>query len=135
MSTIKLTIYRRNPETKRREVDRIATAETVFLPFGPVQDLIEAIDVEQIQTTLHGDDKDAKSALVASLAPVVMGTMKEIVPILMDTFPDVSEDEIRLCDTAEICRVVVDMLTFAVTKMFSRSAKKNMMNVSQRNAL
>ena len=124
MSTISLNIYRRNPETKRRELDRVVTAETAFLPFGPVQDLLEAIDIETVVGLLKGQKVEDKTAVATSLAPAIMSATKEITPILLDTFPDVTEEEIRMCDTGEICRVVVDILAMAVKTMFAKSAKK-----------
>lgn len=123
MSTISLNIYRRN-EKRRRELDRVETAETAFIPFGPVQDILEAVDVETVVGLMNGKNPDNKAAVVLSLAPAVMGAMKEITPILLDTFPNVTEDEIRMCDTKDICRVVVELLSLAVTTAFSSTAKK-----------
>lgn len=124
MSTISLNIYRRNPESKRRELDRTVTAETAFLPFGPVQDILEAIDIETVVGLMSGKEVEDKTAIVTAMAPAIMGAMKEITPILLDTFPDVAEEEIRMCDTGEICRVVVEILAMAVKTMFASSAKK-----------
>lgn len=123
MSSISLTIYRRNSETKRKEVDRVVSAETAFIPFGPVQDLLEVIDIETIADMLDGKEVD-KAAFVTALAPAILGLMKEITPILLDTFPDVTEEELRMCDTGEIVRAVIGMLTLAVSTMFAKSAKK-----------
>jgi hypothetical protein len=123
MSEIKLNIYRRDPETKRRVIDRVVTAETAFIPFGPVQDIMEAIDVEAVIEMMSGKEVD-KAAIVTALAPAIMGAMKEITPILLDTFQDVTEDEIRMCDTAEICRVIIDILAMAVGTMFAKAKKK-----------
>lgn len=124
MSQIKLTIYRRNPETKKKEFVRVATAETAFLPFGPVQDIMEAIDVESVIKLMNGQEVENKNDIAMSMAPAIVGAMKEITPILMDTFEDVTEDELRNCDTGEICRVVVEILAMAVKTMFSARAKK-----------
>lgn len=134
MSTISLSIYRRNPETKRRELDRVETAETAFLPFGPVQDILEAIDIETVVGLMAGKEIEDKTAVVTALAPAIMGAMKEITPILLDTFPGATEEEIRMCDTGEICRVVVDILAMAVKTIFANGAKKNKV-VSMRAAL
>lgn len=124
MSQITLNIYRRNPETKRRELDRVATAETVFLPFGPVQDLLEAVDIDTVVALMNGQQIEDKAAVVKAIAPAIVGAMKEITPILMDVFPDVAEEEIRQCDTGEICRVVVSILAMAVKTMFGSAKKK-----------
>lgn len=124
MSQITLNIYRRNPETKRRELARVATAETVFIPFGPVQDILEAIDIDTVVGVMNGQEVEDKNAVVQAVAPAIVGAMKEITPILMDVFPDVTEEEIRMCDTAEICRVVLAVLTMAVKTMFSNTGAK-----------
>lgn len=127
MSQFKLNIYHRNPETKRREFNRVVTAESAFLPYGPVQDILETIDVETVVDMMNGEEVGDMTAIVSTMGPAIVGAMKEITPILLDTFPDVTEEELRMCDTAEICRVVIDILTFAVTTMFSKSAKKKTM--------
>lgn len=124
MSQITLSIYRRNPETKRRELDRVATAETVFLPFGPVQDILEAVDIDMVVQVMNGKQIEDKAAVVQAIAPAIVGAMKEITPILMDIFPDVTEEEIRMCDTAEICQCVVAVLAMAVKTMFGTAKKK-----------
>lgn len=124
MSQITLNIYRRNPETKRRELNRVATAETVFIPFGPVQDILEAIDIDMVVGLMNGNEVEDKTAVVQAIAPAIIGAMKEITPILMDVFPDVTEEEIRMCDTGEICRVVIEILTMAVKTMFGSAKKK-----------
>lgn len=127
MSQISLNIYRRNPETRKRELDRTVTAETVFLPFGVVQDILEAIDVDTVVALISGkkiDDKAEKAALVQTLAPAIMGALREVTPLLLDVFPDTTEDEIRMCDTSDIARVVVEILTMAVKTMFVNKAKK-----------
>lgn len=134
MSQITLNIYRRNPETKRREFDRVVTAETAFIPFGPVQDILEVIDVDAVIGMMNGQEVDDKTAFVAAIAPAIVGAMKEIVPILLDTFADVTEEELRMCDIADICRVVIELLALAIGTMFAKKAKKNMTNAPRMTA-
>ena len=124
MSQITLDIYRRNPDTKRREYDRTVATETAFIPFGPVQDILEALDIEVIIAMMNDEEVGDTTALIATMGPAIIGAMKEITPILLDTFEDVTEDEIRMCNTADICRVVLDILTLAVTTAFAKSKKK-----------
>lgn len=115
MSELKLKIYGRNEKTGKRELVRVAESNTAYLPFGVVEDIIEAVDLESLKGSM--DNKE----LLKKIGPAVMSSMKEIKPILLDTFDDLTEDELRYCNTTEIVGVIIDILTYAVKTMFSKN--------------
>ena len=99
----------------------------MFIPFGVVQDILDTVDIDAVVEIMSGEQSDNDTDIVIALAPAIIGAMKEIKPILLDIFPDVTEEELRLCDTREICRVVVDILALAIKTMFkpADAKKKN----------
>lgn len=114
---LKLNVYRRNPETKKREVVKTVESNTVFLPYGIVEDIIHCVDLEALNGEMD------KKEMLSKIGPAILSGMQEITPLLLDTFEDLTEDDLRNCNTADIAAVIIDILIFAVKNMFAKKSK------------
>ena len=124
---IKLDIYKRNPDTKKKEFDRTVVTDTVFLPLGIIQDLLKTIDIENVIELLSEEESNtvAKNIEIAKIcAPLISVAFDEIILLLLDTFETVTEDELQNCNLIEVALVIVTMLKQAYKTMFTKQDSK-----------
>ena len=109
---LKLDIY------DKKEVKKTYTAETYDIMFGTVEDLIDAIDFDKIQSGKN----DELIAAVAKAIPKAFGLIK---PLLKDIFDGLTDDEIKHCRVSDIAKVVVNVIKFAIVQVSVGASEKN----------
>lgn len=102
----KLNIYK-----TQREVEKTYTANDYDIMLGPVEDLLNALDLEALINT---EDKDGMLAAASSL----LNTRKDVIyPLLMDVFDGLTEAELRRTKVKEVLAVIVGLAGFRLESL------------------
>lgn len=97
---IKLKIYNGNT------VEKEYTAETIDFSFGVVEDVLDALDLENMKT---GNK--------AELATVIIKCSKQLKPFLKDIFPGVTDEEIRKTHIQNLIEVFKGLYEYATQEL------------------
>ena len=106
---LKLKIYNGN------EVEKVYTAETVDFSFGVVEDILDALDLENMKTGSK-----------AELAAVIIKCSKQLRPFLKDMFAGVTDEEIRRTHVQNLIDVFKGLYEYATKELaIAASDEKN----------
>ena len=97
---LKLKIYNGN------EVEKVYTAETIDFSFGVVEDILDALDLENMKT-----------ASKTELAGVILKCSKQLKPFLKDMFVGVTDDEIRRTHVQNLIEVFKGLFEYATNEL------------------
>lgn len=109
---MKLNIY------KGREVVKTYTADTYDLMFGTVEDIAEAIKLDDMKI---GDDREIMK-MALGLITRSMDTVKDL---LKDIFDGITDDEIKHTKLKEIGAVLVECVQYTIVEMSRGLDRKN----------
>ncbi len=109
---LKLNIY------NKKQVEKTYTAETYDLMFGTVEDLIDVINLDKLQT---GSDAE----IVKVVGDVVAHGLDIIKPLLKEIFEGLTDDELRNTKVKEIAAVLVEVVKFSVAEIGKGTTSKN----------
>lgn len=109
---LKLNIY------NKKEIVKTYTAETYDLMFGTVEDLIDLINLDKLQT---GSDVE----LIKMVSEIVMNGIGMIKPLLKDVFNGLTDEELRNTKTSEIASVLVEIVKFTIAQISKGGNGKN----------
>lgn len=93
-------------------------AETYDLMFGTVEDLLQLINIDNLQS---GSDVE----IIKLAGNVVVKGMDIIKPLLKDIFEGLSDEELKCTKVNEIVAVLVEVVKFSVTEMAKGAKGKN----------
>lgn len=106
---------------KGKEIEKTYTAETYDLMFGTLEDIINVIDLEKLNSRGKVDD----SEFVMSVCGIVTRSFDQIKPLVKDIFPGITDGELRRVKATELARVIIEVLKYSFTQMFSTGNSKN----------
>ena len=86
MATISLNIYK---EDNKKEIEKTYSVEGYELMLGTVEDFMSVIDIDKL-----GDNIEA--------AKMLLKCYKQLTPLLLDIFPDVTEEELKRVKVNEL---------------------------------
>ena len=109
---MKLNIY------ENKEIVKTYTADAYDLPFGIVEDVAEAVDLDSLKT---GSDVEIIK-MVGNLVLKSMGTVKALIK---DIFDGITDEEIRNTTVPEIARCLVDIVTYTIGQLNLGTKGKN----------
>lgn len=109
---MKLNIY------EKRKIIKTYEAETYDLMFGTVEDFINLVDLDKLQT---GSDTE----IIKLVSDVVLKGMNVIKPLLKDVFEGLTDEELRNTKVSEITSVLIEIIKFAVTELSKGTNAKN----------
>ena len=109
---MKLNIYEKKTIVKTYE------AETYDLMFGTVEDLLDAIRIDEI--TSGTDDEIIKAAI--NLVTHGLDTVKDL---LKDVFDGLTDEELKHTKVKELANVIVEIITFSFNQMSMGNTSKN----------
>lgn len=109
---LKLNIY------EKKKIIKTYTAETYDLMFGTVEDLIDLINLDALET---GSDAE----IIKLVGNVVMKGMDIIKPLLKDVFEGLTDDELRGAKTTDIAKVLINIVKFSMAEMTKGVTGKN----------
>lgn len=107
---MKLTIYENKKPVKTY------TAEAYDLMFGTVEDIAEAMNLDNLKT---GSDVEI-IGLAVDLIKRNMATVKDL---LKDIFEGLTDDEIKHARVRDIARVLVDVVKYTISQLKSDDSK------------
>lgn len=97
---LKLNIY------DGRKIVKTYIAESVDLSFGVIEDVLDALDFENMKT---GDNKE--------MAKMILKCKDQIKPFLMDIFDGLTADEVRHTRTQNLIDVFRGLYNYAVGEL------------------
>lgn len=109
---LKLNIY------NKKRVEKTYTAETYDLMFGTVEDLVDIINLDKLQT---GSDAE----IIKLVGDVVVHGLDIIKPLLKDIFEGLTDDELKYTKVKEIATVLVNVVKFSVGEIGKGANEKN----------
>lgn len=109
---LKLNIY------NKKQVEKTYTAETYDLMFGTVEDLVDIINLDKLQT---GSDAE----IIKLVGDVVVHGLDIIKPLLKDIFEGLTDEELKHTQVKEIATVLVDVVKFSVSEIGKGANEKN----------
>lgn len=107
---MKLNIY------EKKKIVKTYTAETYDLMFGTVEDIAEAVNLDELKT---GSDMEVLT-LVGNFVMHSMGTVKEL---LKDIFDGLTDEELKNVKVSEIIQVVIDVVMFTMQELGKGNSK------------
>lgn len=109
---LKLNIY------EKKKIAKTYTAETYDLMFGTVEDLLNVIDIDNIQS-------DNKAELLKAIAKVIANSLDIVKPLLKDIFDGLTDDELRQTKMSEIIEVLTNIVTYSINQITKGNNGKN----------
>lgn len=111
---MKLNIY------EHKEIVKTYEANDYEIMFGTVEDLIDAANLDSIES---GSDAE----IVLAATNLVTNSMTTVKDLLKDIFDGLTDDEIKHTRVSEIVNVVVEVIMYAIGQisLFSTSKRKN----------
>ena len=109
---MKLNIY------ENKQIVKTYTADAYDLPFGIVEDVAEAVDLDSLKT---GSDVEIIK-MVGNLVLKSMGTVKALIK---DIFEGITDEEIRKTTVPEIARCLVDIVAYTIAQLNIGNSSKN----------
>jgi hypothetical protein len=91
MATLKLNIYK-----NQKEIEKTLEAESYDLMFGTVEDLLQIFDVDSLTDNVK-------------IAEMVATCFNELKPLLMDIFPELTDDDTRRIKIKELIPLFIDV--------------------------
>lgn len=104
---IELKIYNGNT------VEKTYTAETIDFSFGIIEDILDALDLENMKT---GNK--------AELAGIIIKCSKQLRPFLRDLFPGVTDEEIRRTHMQNLIEVFKGLYEYATKELMTAAGNE-----------
>lgn len=113
---LSLNIYKKD---NKKEVEKVVVANEFDIMFGTVEDLVALIDVDK----LDGEAKDID--FIAAVAKLLSGGMGKVKDVILEIFPDLTEEELRRTKARELLSVVATVLKYGFANMSDIGGSKN----------
>ena len=107
---MKLTIYENKKPVKTY------TAETYDLMFGTVEDIAEAMNLDNLKT---GSDVE----IIGLAVDLIKRNMETVKDLLKDVFDGLTDEEIKHARVRDIARVLVDVVKYTIGQLKSGDSK------------
>ena len=109
---LKLNIY------NKRKIEKTYTADAYDLMFGTMEDILNIIDVEKLQSSNQAD-------FVSAVGSLLKGGLGELKPLIMDVFEGLTEEELRRTRTKDLVKLVIEILKYSIVEINGVSDGKN----------
>lgn len=109
---MKLNIY------EKKKIVKTYEADAYDLMFGTVEDVADAVKLDDLQT---GSDAEIIK-MVGNLVLSSMGTVKNL---LKDIFDGLTDEELKKTKVNEIARVLIEVVKFTIVQLNAGSNGKN----------
>lgn len=103
---LKLNIYK-----NQREVEKTYTTQDYAVMYGTVEDLLDMLDLEALTNSENTD------GIISAVSRILNSRRDVINPLLLDIFPDLTEDELRRTKTVEVIGVIVGLTGFSLEQI------------------
>lgn len=109
MSEITLNIYKQG---SKKEIEKTHKVQGYDLMLGTVDDFLSIIDVDKL-----GDN--------SAVAKMVLQGYGQIKPLIMDVFPDLTDDEFKRVKVSELIQTIVQIGVSVVENLDYLKTEKN----------
>ena len=109
---MKLNIY------KGRKIEKTYTADTYDLMFGTVEDVAEAVKLDELKT---GTDVE----IIKLIGNLVLSSMDTVKDLLKDIFEGITDEELKCTKVKEIAQVLLDVVKFTIKQLNLGNDGKN----------
>lgn len=109
---MKLNIY------EKKRVVKTYEANSYDLMFGTVEDVANAINLDELKS---GTDAEIMK-MVIKLISSSIGTIKQL---MMDIFDGLTADELKKVKVSEMAHVIVEVVTFTIQQLNMGAGSKN----------
>lgn len=108
---MKLNIY------NHKQIVKTYTADTYDLMFGTLEDIADAIKLDDMKDGSNNEIIE----MAAKLVTKSMGTVRDL---MKDVFPGITDEELRCTRVSDLVRVLVDVVKFTIVQL-DKGASKN----------
>ena len=109
---MKLHIY------EKKQVVKTYEADTYDLMFGTVEDVADAVKLDELKT---GTDAE----IIKMVGNLVLSSMDTVKNLLKDIFEGLTDEELKRTKVSEIAVVLVDVVKFTVVQLNKGVSSKN----------
>lgn len=104
---------------KGREIEKTYTVREVDIMLGTVEDLINLIEPENLM------DDTKPMDMVGAVTKLVKDGFAQVKGLIMEIFPEVTEEEMRRTKVKEIVQILVKVVKYGFAEMTGASNSKN----------
>lgn len=108
---MKLNIY------DKKKIVKTYEADTYDLMFGTVEDVADAVKIDEMIT---GSDAE----IIQLVGKLVLSSKETVKDLMKDIFDGITDEELRRTKVSEQAAVLVDVVTYTI-KQLSINARKN----------
>ena len=120
---LKLNVYNGN------EIVKTYTVQDFRLKTGVCEDILDIVEIDKFGNLKNLSDEDA-----LQLLPMMMKFSKQFRSLMMQVFPDLTEEEYDNTDMSEVAGVAWQIVMHTITSLFNIS-EKNVPTVGARNVI
>lgn len=103
---------------EKREIKKTYVADTYDLMFGTVEDLIELINLDKLQS---GSDAE----IIKVVGELVMKGLHIVKPLLKDIFDGLTDEELKRTKVKDIASVLVEVVKYSINEVSKGATSKN----------
>lgn len=107
---MKLNIY------EHKKVVKTYTADAYELPWGVIEDVAEAVDIDSLKM-------GSEAEIMEMVAKLVIRSKDTIHVLMKDIFEDLTDEELRKASVVEIAACIVDVVRYTVAELRRGSSK------------
>lgn len=101
---MKLNIY------ENKQIVKTYTADTYDLMFGTLEDVAEAVHLDDMKT---GSDTE----ILSMTMNFVVNSMDTVKDLIKDIFEGITDEELRKTKVSELATVLFDVITYTLSQM------------------
>ena len=103
---------------EKKKVIKTYTADTYDLMFGTVEDISDAVNLDEMKT---GSDVEVFQAVVK----LITGSKETVKDLLKDVFDGLTDEELRNTKVKEQAQVLVEVVTYTFSQLRKGTGTKN----------
>lgn len=103
---------------EKKKVIKTYTADTYDLMFGTVEDISDAVNLDEMKT---GSDVEVFQAVVK----LITGSKETVKDLLKDVFDGLTDEELRNTKVKEQAQVLVEIVNYTLSQLRKGTGTKN----------
>ena len=103
---------------EKKKVVKTYTADTYDLMFGTVEDISDAVNLDEMKT---GSDVEVFQAVVK----LITGSKETVKDLLKDVFDGLTDEELRNTKVKEQAQVLVEVVNYTLSQLRKGTGTKN----------
>lgn len=109
---MKLNIY------DKKKIVKTYTADTYDLMFGTMEEVANAVNIDEMKT---GSEEEILKAVLK----LVVGSMGTIKDLMKDIFDGITDEELKGAKVKEMARVLVEVVQYTIAELSQGFGSKN----------